>query len=60
MFHHMVTRPEEELDPAHAGIGLGKIEALERECGESIELMRAIKKTIDPQNIMNPGKVLRI
>ncbi len=42
------------------GIGLGKIEALERECGESIELMRAIKKTIDPQNIMNPGKVLRI
>ncbi|MGY8826862.1 MAG: FAD-binding oxidoreductase [Candidatus Latescibacterota bacterium] len=42
------------------GIGLGKIEALERECGESIEVMRAIKKTLDPQNIMNPGKVLRI
>jgi len=42
------------------GIGLGKIEALERECGEAIEVMRAIKKALDPHNIMNPGKVLRI
>lgn len=25
IFHHMVTRPEEELDPAHAGVGLGKM-----------------------------------
>lgn len=24
-FHHMVTRPESELDPAHVGIGLGKM-----------------------------------
>jgi D-lactate dehydrogenase (cytochrome) len=42
------------------GIGLGKIDALERESGEAIELMRSIKRAIDPKNIMNPGKVLRI
>jgi nitrogen fixation NifU-like protein len=24
-FHQMVTRPHDELDPAHAGVGLGKM-----------------------------------
>lgn len=41
------------------GIGLGKIDALEREHGEAIPVMRAIKQALDPHNIMNPGKVLR-
>ncbi|NKB71904.1 MAG: FAD-binding protein [Candidatus Latescibacteria bacterium] len=41
------------------GIGLGKLDALEREAGEGIETMRAIKAALDPNNIMNPGKVLR-
>lgn len=40
------------------GIGLGKITHLHRELGESaVGVMRAIKSAIDPQNIMNPGKV---
>lgn len=41
------------------GIGLGKLDDLEREQGPAIEVMRAIKRALDPQNLMNPGKVLR-
>ena len=41
------------------GIGLGKIAALEQEAGEGVEVMRAIKRVLDPHQIMNPGKVLR-
>jgi D-lactate dehydrogenase (cytochrome) len=40
------------------GIGLGKKKFLAREHGEALEVMRAIKQTLDPQNIMNPGKML--
>jgi D-lactate dehydrogenase (cytochrome) len=39
------------------GIGCGKIDFL---LGEAVSVMRAIKKAIDPDNIMNPGKILRI
>ena len=40
------------------GIGLGKIDALRQEHGDGIVVMAAIKRALDPQNIMNPGKVL--
>jgi D-lactate dehydrogenase (cytochrome) len=40
------------------GIGLGKIQALEREHGDLVPLMREIKRVFDPNGIMNPGKVL--
>jgi D-lactate dehydrogenase (cytochrome) len=42
------------------GIGCGKIDALVAEHGEAISVMRAVKQAIDPDNIMNPGKILRI
>ena len=42
------------------GVGLGKIAYLEREHGEGVSVMRAIKKTLDPDNIMNPGKIVRV
>jgi D-lactate dehydrogenase (cytochrome) len=41
------------------GIGLGKIDALEREHGDLLPLMRGVKALFDPNGIMNPGKVLR-
>lgn len=40
------------------GIGSGKISALIAETGaEAVSIMRSIKKTLDPNNILNPGKV---
>ena len=39
------------------GIGLGKIEDLQREHGDSLPFMRGIKRLADPNGIMNPGKV---
>ena len=40
------------------GVGMGKMKFLDREHGEAMEVMRAIKRTLDPDNIMNPGKLL--
>lgn len=39
------------------GIGAGKIKALEVEAGDSLEVMKAIKKALDPESILNPGKI---
>jgi hypothetical protein len=40
------------------GVGIGKKEYLEAELGKgTVQIMKSIKKTIDPLNIMNPGKV---
>ncbi len=41
------------------GIGYGKIDFLIAEHGEAMSVMRAIKLAIDPDNLMNPGKILR-
>ena len=40
------------------GIGLGKMEYLELEHSGGLSLMRSIKNSIDPDNIMNPGKIV--
>jgi len=40
------------------GVGMGKIKFLYEEHGEAMALMRSIKKALDPDNIMNPGKIL--
>ena len=40
------------------GIGLNKKEYLLSEHPTSINLMKSIKKTLDPNNIMNPSKIL--
>jgi D-lactate dehydrogenase (cytochrome) len=41
------------------GVGLGKQASLRAELGEdAISLMRDIKRLLDPENVMNPGKVV--
>ncbi len=40
------------------GIGLGKRRFMRAEFGDGVEVMRAVKQALDPQNILNPGKTL--
>jgi len=43
------------------GIGLHKMGYLVEEAGEgAVELMRQVKRALDPKNIMNPGKVVAL
>ncbi len=42
------------------GVGYGKIDFLNAELGEGVSVMRAIKQALDPDNIMNPGKIVRM
>jgi len=41
------------------GIGLGKLQHMRNEHGDgAIAIMQSIKQALDPQNIMNPGKMV--
>jgi len=42
------------------GVGTGKMHFLVAEHGEAIAVMRQIKMALDPDNILNPGKILRV
>jgi D-lactate dehydrogenase (cytochrome) len=40
------------------GIGWHKLDVLAQEHGEAVDLMRMIKRALDPRDIMNPGKTV--
>lgn len=40
------------------GIGLGKMKSLLQELGEdTVDVMRQVKRSLDPHWLMNPGKI---
>jgi D-lactate dehydrogenase (cytochrome) len=39
------------------GVGIGKRHCLEQEFGDALDIMRDLKRTLDPLNVMNPGKI---
>jgi D-lactate dehydrogenase (cytochrome) len=41
------------------GVGAGKIGYLEREHGDLLPYLRAVKQAFDPNGILNPGKIVR-
>jgi D-lactate dehydrogenase (cytochrome) len=42
------------------GIGIGKQEWLIAELGDAVDLMRDIKRALDPHNLFNPGKIFAL
>ncbi|SDZ09162.1 D-lactate dehydrogenase (cytochrome) [Jannaschia faecimaris] len=41
------------------GVGLGKLHLMEAEHGAAWDVMGAVKRALDPDGLMNPGKVVR-
>ncbi len=41
------------------GVGIGKARFMAQEHGTAYEVMRSIKQTLDPNGILNPGKIFR-
>jgi D-lactate dehydrogenase (cytochrome) len=42
------------------GIGQGKMKYLEAEHGAGVEVMRQLKRALDPDGILNPGKIVAV
>lgn len=42
------------------GVGQGKMSFLEQEMGSALDVMRQVKRGLDPDNIFNPGKIFRL
>ncbi|GJN91094.1 hypothetical protein Rhopal_004111-T1 [Rhodotorula paludigena] len=61
LVHNMVERAQRMDGTATGehGVGIGKKPYVENELGSgTVELLRQVKRMIDPQNIMNPGKLI--
>ena len=42
------------------GIGLGKQDWLVEELGDAVDLMRSVKRALDPKDLLNPGKIFAL
>ena len=42
------------------GVGTGKLKHMQAEHGDGWSVMAEIKRALDPQNIMNPGKMVQL
>lgn len=42
------------------GIGLGKQQWLVEELGDAVDIMRRVKRALDPGNLLNPGKIFAL
>lgn len=42
------------------GVGLGKVDFLADEHGVGLDVMRDLKRALDPDNLMNPGKIVSL
>ena len=60
MNHRLVERAiaMEGTCTGEHGVGFGKIDFMDAEHGAGVDVMRMVKRSMDPDNIMNPGKIL--
>ncbi len=54
---HLLALEMSGTTTAEHGVGISRAQYMEQEHGPALDAMRAIKKALDPKNIMNPGKM---
>ena len=60
MVHDLVAELGGSISAEH-GVGRSRMAELERyKPAPELDMMRAVKRALDPNGIMNPGKVIRI
>ena len=58
--HDVVNRYHGSISAEH-GLGIMKVHEIERyKSAAELDVMRALKRTLDPNNILNPGKVVAV